>query len=789
MTYVGELSSPSGELNDYSKITKLGLSLGLSKRFTPRLTFETSFTFGRLFGDDNLVSNPNSAQEVGAYARNLHFRNDIFELSTTLKLDLFKQVGHYAFRQQVRPFLFGGVGFLTNNPQAKTPIAQGNNWVNLRDLGTEGQNIGLADKYAKIQLAGILGFGANFKISERLDLGLQFGYRQTTTDYLDDVGGKYVDLGLFEQNSLAQLLSDRSLEGIAANTGNIRNIESMNLPTDSYVGADGNTYETLNGYTPNNQSANQSILTRGSATAKDGYWVTGFRLRWILSNHKKEAELSRIHQVHQVPTVSEEVISDDFLRHRDRYKVSPLFINTQYSEIPTGFYKEGILIDSDRKDRQNKHGRDKGNFYNIYYAPFADMSRAEIIAPIKFPDPAFKKYNRVSAIKLPQQNKVVLAMFEDLASSKSNPHHELFEATISGENTWTNLQSFPFESGLFSYSHPTISADELTMYLVSDQPSGLGGTDIYVSHYKNESWTKPQNVGAPINTSKNEVYPFLHADKTLYFASDGHNGLGGLDIFEVIHAEEQVVEIVNLGAPINSKQDDFSLILSENKRAGYFASNRIGGVGSNDIYVLRVKALSTNMLLTQDNELQIAHQVKISGTVRDSISNLPIPKAYVRLNNMITDKLTVYRTNEKGNFSFSVSTSEKYEIACSALGYKSMRMREIQTINQNYDVKEVELAFELFPSHFKPTLEGRVIRENNKLPIYNAQIRLLNLNTQEEAVVTTGLKGNYIMKFTYGADYKATIIAEGFEPQVYEFNSSTVNYAEITKKVFRLIAK
>ncbi len=230
MTYVGELSSPTGELKDYSKITHLGASLGVSRRFAPRLSFETSLTFGRLFGDDNLVSKSSSAQEVDSYARNLHFRNDIFELSTTLKFDLLKQIGHYAFRQQVRPFLFGGLGLLTNNPQAKEPVSLGNDWVNLRELGTEGQNIGLTDKYAKIQVAGILGFGADFKVSERLDLGFQFGYRQTATDYLDDVGGKYPDLGLFEQNSRTQLLSDRSLETVGAYTGNTRNIENIDLP-------------------------------------------------------------------------------------------------------------------------------------------------------------------------------------------------------------------------------------------------------------------------------------------------------------------------------------------------------------------------------------------------------------------------------------------------------------------------------------------------------------------------------------------------------------------------------
>ncbi len=120
-----------------------------------------------------------------------------------------------------------------------------------------------------------------------------------------------------------------------------------------------------------------------------------------------------------------------------------------------------------------------------------------------------------------------------------------------------NLQSFPFESGEFSYTHPTISADGLTMYLVSDQPSGLGGTDIYISHKENGNWTKPKNMGMPINTQKNEVYPFLHADNTLYFASDGHNGLGGLDIFEAMNVEGKMSEIVNLGSPINSKQDDF----------------------------------------------------------------------------------------------------------------------------------------------------------------------------------------------------------------------------------------
>ncbi|MFT5914734.1 MAG: hypothetical protein ACI81T_001227 [Bacteroidia bacterium] len=125
------------------------------------------------------------------------------------------------------PYILGGVGIFHHNPEARAPntLAAGS-WFSLREIGTEGQNIELAEKYSNIQIALLGGFGVNFKVSERASIGLRFAYRKKFTDYLDDVGGNYVEKNLFE-NDFARQFSDRSLEATSITTGDVRNIERL----------------------------------------------------------------------------------------------------------------------------------------------------------------------------------------------------------------------------------------------------------------------------------------------------------------------------------------------------------------------------------------------------------------------------------------------------------------------------------------------------------------------------------------------------------------------------------
>lgn len=150
---------------------------------------------------------------------------------------------------------------------------------------------------------------------------------------------------------------------------------------------------------------------------------------------------------------------------------------------------------------------------------------------------------------------------------------------------WKNIKELPFNSDDYSTGHPALSPDENLLFFASDMPGGFGGTDIYVSRLDGGSWSAPINLGKTVNSKGNEMFPFVDDKGNLYFSSDGHAGLGDLDIFFVqLDGTTSKGRIINLGAPVNSSKDDFGIVTDALRKAGYFSSNRKRGGADDDIY-------------------------------------------------------------------------------------------------------------------------------------------------------------------------------------------------------------
>ena len=165
------------------------------------------------------------------------------------------------------------------------------------------------------------------------------------------------------------------------------------------------------------------------------------------------------------------------------------------------------------------------------------------------------------------------------------------KATLIGGKWKTNAVK-TFKSKEHSFGQPTISADGRTMYFVSDMEGGYGGTDIYVSHLEDETWTTPENLGPTVNTDKNDMYPFLHESGILFFASEGHRGFGGMDIFMTMKADGDWTIPENMGSPVNTPSDDFSVYIDKKFQNGFFSSDRLGGKGGDDIYRLNFTSMN-----------------------------------------------------------------------------------------------------------------------------------------------------------------------------------------------------
>jgi len=153
---------------------------------------------------------------------------------------------------------------------------------------------------------------------------------------------------------------------------------------------------------------------------------------------------------------------------------------------------------------------------------------------------------------------------------------------------WSIPLPYKYNSLQYSISSPAISNDGKVLYFSSDMKGGLGGKDLYTSAFYHGEWSVPVNLGASVNTARDEEFPYLHQSKTLYFSSNGHAGIGGLDIFYTAILDSGFSEPENMGYPMNSSYDDFGIMLDSSGTRGYFSSNRKNGGYDDDVYKFKM---------------------------------------------------------------------------------------------------------------------------------------------------------------------------------------------------------
>lgn len=174
---------------------------------------------------------------------------------------------------------------------------------------------------------------------------------------------------------------------------------------------------------------------------------------------------------------------------------------------------------------------------------------------------------------------------------------KIYTTTYTKDSGWVNRKELPFCSIEYNCTHPSITKDGNALYFASDMPGGLGGYDIYVSLKEDTTWGTPKNLGPEVNTPENEMTPFVMKDK-LYFSSKGRLGFGGSDIYIAKLVGDGVDSVNNMGQPINSSKDDFAFVLAEDdKIQGYLSSNREGSKGYDNIYAFeRAKPLISDTI-------------------------------------------------------------------------------------------------------------------------------------------------------------------------------------------------
>lgn len=288
INYFGDLAPRPGNFSTDISFTRAGFGLLINRRVGSRVFLRGAFNWATMKGDDFESADLEDPESRDRYARNLQFRNTIFELSGTAIFDLIRNHGFYIKRARFTPYVFAGVAVFHHNPQARVPevdlnavpLANAGDWVDLHPLGTEGQNNDASDvdPYHKVQISIPTGLGVRLKLNKNFDLAFEIGYRILFFDYIDDVSTRYPDYGLLE-NDLARTLSGRASEPIAVVSGDERNADLLQVlerSRTSYVGADGNTYSVVSDNLPGGR--------RGDSNDNDLYVVTSLQLTYVLGS-------------------------------------------------------------------------------------------------------------------------------------------------------------------------------------------------------------------------------------------------------------------------------------------------------------------------------------------------------------------------------------------------------------------------------------------------------------------------------------------------------------------------
>lgn len=334
----------------------------------------------------------------------------------------------------------------------------------------------------------------------------------------------------------------------------------------------------------------------------------------------------------------------------DRYEIYTLDFNSELSDFSPAFYNDQVVFSSARalkRRKNNIHGWNKMPFLNLYATTVDTINRKN--TKVEFLSNLSSLTHESSATFSKDGKSVYFTRnnFKEgnfVRDTLGVSRLKIFKAEfIMGR--WQNIQELPFNSDQYSIAHPSLNENGTKLYFASDMPGTYGNSDIfYVNINQDNTYGEPINLGREVNTEGRETFPFISASNMLYFASDGHPGLGGLDIFAAKSSSGEKTKVLNIGAPINSVSDDFAFIFKENSSAGYFASNRLGGQGGDDIYYFK-----------ETIPLDFSCKERVYKGIVKNPKGRELSNASIKLYDSDYQLIDKVRTNDKGKYIFTTN--------------------------------------------------------------------------------------------------------------------------------------
>lgn len=407
--------------------------------------------------------------------------------------------------------------------------------------------------------------------------------------------------------------------------------------------------------------------------------------------------------------LSQEEYMAQIEKNSGRYTLGNFPYNSKYSDFAPAYYKKGLLFASDR-DTGNlaryRHSWNNHDFLDLYKIDsLTDLTGTEKRAPKLGGAINTRLHESTSALSKDEQT--LYFTRNNLKDGRRGKDSlgiirlKLYRALWQNEN-WEVIEELPLNSDEFSTAHPALSPDGKILIFASDRPGGYGASDLYKTEIKGDgSFGEVVNLGPTINTPGRETFPFISADSVLYFASDGHYGLGGLDLFATRYTDILNQAVVNLGRPVNGPQDDFSFIFDSEGQTGYFASNRGNDAANDDI-----------IPLVQDRALDL--NCYAFGLVRDRNTQRLLVGATVEVINEENEVIRTTTTDVRGVYRIKLLCGRGNFIRVSMPEYQSAETFVANTVmgdnNFNFDLEPEIIVVEQDPS--EPADIGKLLALN-----------------------------------------------------------------------------
>ncbi len=449
---------------------------------------------------------------------------------------------------------------------------------------------------------------------------------------------------------------------------------------------------------------------------------------------------------------------DYYLRDSALYEIAREPYNSDQSDFAPQYFEGGIVFVSARdrelfiKQQSLSALNDDEAMLNVFFAPNGATTDKEVSL---FDHRDLNSAYHDGPVAFYQGGKQIVFSRSNLKSGKPIPSSgrvnlELYFAETQGHAKLGRLESFPFNDDAYSVGHPWISEDGNTLYFASDMPGGQGGTDLYKSEKKNGKWGTPKNLGPVINTLGDEFYPFLSNDTTLYFSSDGHGGLGGQDVYVSRIQGADFLTPKNLGFPLNTSHDDFSLVIDPSGRSGMFASNRPDGAGYDDVYRFKVRSFFVEGRVVKRND-----------------STQVIPDALVLLKNASGLVIDSISSDSRGAFHFDLEFDKDYSLAARKKGYSWIDSLKYTTRSRvlGHDTLLIALLEHALVA------KGIIYSNESQSPLQNATVVLQNLTDGVADSIITDLTGAYSFMVEPGKKYNIRAHEPRFIPQEIRLNT------------------